>query len=827
MKNVYAFFVAIDEYPITHHRLNGCVNDMEAIKALIEQRFDSSKATLHVKTLRNSEATRANIIEGFEHHLAKANAEDLVFFYFSGHGSEEPADEIFWPLEEDKKNQSIVCWDSRLEGGMDLADKELGYLMSVVAAKSPEVLAIMDCCHSGSGTRAAGSTTKKRQMEAHSAVRAIDTYLGHDLYEYDGSGKLTGLPNGRHVLLAAARSNQTAKETLFEGKQRGVFTYSLIDTLTKARTPLSYQALRERTQTKVFNLAEEQSPQLDVLEAEDVNKLFLDGTISGSSNQHAVSWYKDKDSWTIPIGGLQGIPTVQNSDKQATTFYIFSEDTPEAQLKDSSNAIGVAKVTNVEATVSYLEMPANLSADHSVGYVATLKQLSKTPLQLWVEGDEAGVKKLKSALEGGRQEPGYISLASTQEEANFKVISNHGEYKITRPHDDRPVVMKAKGFNTEKTVNDLESIARWISVSETANPETSLTPFPFDIQIVEVFPNKEEQLRPNDQLEFAAKYVHGSWEPRKFKVKIKNTSDEPLHAAILYLSARYGISHVPMVMLISEDMHGKKTRRADYTRKIMPNEVVEAVSGLPFTAKLDKSYENAGITEATDLLKVFASTDEFNLSKFKQQKNLELPVPNARTMVDFYDDDLGDLFGGDWTTEDLMIRTVQPLSLQPFGWNQGYKLFGFKMEGHSQIGGKASLNTAATASMGIDNRPVYPHTLGAGLSFEAVKFTDGWKGDQGLAILELFEVSNPQDVNENAPLIIQVEEEDLSQVLAVGAYKSGVKVIGRSNAGQLQIVALPDATPTVNENLPDSRKISFIRIEGDIEAAIAQINAYA
>ena len=83
--------------------------------------------------------------------------------------------------------------------------------------------------------------------------------------------------------------------TRFEGKPRGVFTYSLINTLQSARTPMSYQSLRERTQTKVYNLAEAQTPQLEVLDTEDVHKLFLDGTIAQASPYHIATWMNDRD----------------------------------------------------------------------------------------------------------------------------------------------------------------------------------------------------------------------------------------------------------------------------------------------------------------------------------------------------------------------------------------------------------------------------------------------------------------------------------------------------------------------------------------------------
>ncbi len=829
MKNIYAFFASIDEYPVAHHRLNGCVNDMRAMKELLEQRVDPEKTKLHIRVLENEEATRDNIIKGFTEHLAQAQQGDLAFFYFSGHGSQEPAHEAFWPFEEDKMNQSIVCYDSRLEGGTDLVDKELGYLISVVAEKSPEMVAVMDCCHSGSGTRSAGEETKTRQMENSATMRALESYLGYERYKFE-NGKLTQIPNGRHVLLAAAHAKETAKENRFEGKPRGVFTYSLIDTLKRARTPLSYQLLRERTQTKVFNLAEAQTPQLDVLDPEDVNKLFMEGTMSESTDYHAVTWSEDYGSWVIPIGGLQGIPVPRPGDKKPTTFFLFSENTTEAGLKDTSKAIGIATVTKVEPALAEVSLPEDISSNHEVSYMATLKQLSKTPLRLWVEGDEEGVKRLKKALSGEKgPAPGYVALADSLDEANYRVISKSGEYLITRPQDGRPLVMKAKGFNTLKTVNDLEHISRWVKVSETNNPDTAFATFPFKVEILEVTPQDKEG-KPVDKLDFAATYMPNEdkpsrkWKPRTFKVKLTNTSEEPLYAGILYLSGRYAIEPLPMAMFISEDLHGKKTKRADFIRKIQPGESIEAISGRPLTAGLGEAYSNAGITEAIDILKVFASTDQFDITKFDKQKALELPVPNARTQPNSYGDELDDLLGGDWTTKDIAIRTVQPLAPVPFGWNKGLGLFGFKMAPHSQISGEATLTTETIAKDGL-GKSVYPPVLPNGIEIEAVRFTQGWKSDLGLAVLELFKVNSPESVNQGAPIELDLGENvrDPEQIIAIGVEGDKYSVVGRYDNGKLFITQLPKETPTMNQGLPDSRKISFVRAIGDVEAAVEAI----
>ncbi|MEQ9552679.1 MAG: caspase family protein [Coleofasciculus sp. G3-WIS-01] len=71
----------------------------------------------HIRKLLNQEATRQAIIEGFQQHLCQAGSEDIVLFYYSGHGSQAKTPTEFWHLEPDRLEETLVCYDSRAEGG--------------------------------------------------------------------------------------------------------------------------------------------------------------------------------------------------------------------------------------------------------------------------------------------------------------------------------------------------------------------------------------------------------------------------------------------------------------------------------------------------------------------------------------------------------------------------------------------------------------------------------------------------------------------------------------------------------------------------------------
>uniref|UniRef100_UPI0035CA1F04 caspase family protein n=1 Tax=uncultured Nostoc sp. TaxID=340711 RepID=UPI0035CA1F04 len=138
-RKLYALLVGIDNYPNPNHRLQGCVNDITAIEEYLNERFDKQEYQLYLQTLKDEQATREGVIDGFRNHLRQAGENDVVLFYYSGHGSQELAPKEFWHIEPDHQDETLVCYDSRTEKGWDLADKELALLIAEVAEKKPHL----------------------------------------------------------------------------------------------------------------------------------------------------------------------------------------------------------------------------------------------------------------------------------------------------------------------------------------------------------------------------------------------------------------------------------------------------------------------------------------------------------------------------------------------------------------------------------------------------------------------------------------------------------------------------------------------------------------
>jgi len=69
-RKLFALLVGIDDYPPPIPPLRGCVNDNDAFAAYLSDRVALDRGlSLHLKSLKNGEATRAAVIDAFRNAL--------------------------------------------------------------------------------------------------------------------------------------------------------------------------------------------------------------------------------------------------------------------------------------------------------------------------------------------------------------------------------------------------------------------------------------------------------------------------------------------------------------------------------------------------------------------------------------------------------------------------------------------------------------------------------------------------------------------------------------------------------------------------------------
>lgn len=285
-----ALLVGINAYPTMP--LRGCLNDVENIRTLIQQRYNLAGSDMRV--LRDQEATKANIEEHLR-WLAQSDGDGAAtrLFHYSGHGTfiaDNNGD------EPDGRDEALVPYDFATSGGM--SDDSLRALYTTFGPDT-QLLLIMDCCHSGSIQRNVAADVFYRFLpnsqaeQRHFDEIAQRTRAERDAYvleqvrdlrvssveeeEWEQRVKAAmakfdkqrfGLDTvpGNVVLLSACRADQTAADASLGNSYNGAFTYYLTEVLRQASEQIDYHTLIEQVGRRLYDSEFLQIPQLECSE---------------------------------------------------------------------------------------------------------------------------------------------------------------------------------------------------------------------------------------------------------------------------------------------------------------------------------------------------------------------------------------------------------------------------------------------------------------------------------------------------------------------------------------------------------------------------------
>ncbi len=766
-RNIYALLVGIDEYPEPVSSLNGCVNDIQTIQNYLQERVAKDGYQLHLYKLLNQKATRQGIIDGFRGHLCKAQKNDIVLFYYSGHGSQEQAPEEFWIVEPDRLNETLVCYDSRSGGGWDLADKELAKLIAEVSTTQPHITIILDCCHSGAGTKDPLQETKVRQANTDKRKRPIDSFLFNlaDLEQLSDIASIeehpTGwrIPKGRHILLGACQASQKAKEFNGEGEQRGAFSYFLLDTLQQATGKLTYRDLFNRAKAIISGQVEAQLPQLEVNNAGDENQFFLDGAIAERTPYFTVS-YSVNYGWIMDGGAVHGLQSP--SQGETIVLALFPFDSPAQDLREPSKSIGEAKVIEVLPQLSKIEISGveNLYSDTTKTFKAVIISIPLPPLGVYFGGEQGGVKLAREAINSAgldSQPSVYIREEQELSQAQFRLLCRNNQYVITRPANGRPLVAQIEGYtpeNAQKAIRRLEHIARWNAIAQLSSSRNGVIKVG-DIEMKVIFDDPE--LSQSGQMRLPYKYENGNWKPSYFRLKLINHSRKPLYCALVNLTERFAVS---------APFFDTGSVRLD------PGEEIWAFDGDEIIFKVPDELWQQGVTEYKDIIKLIVCTAEFD-ARLMAQKALDIPRLTQRDVPPPQQNSLDRLLnrvqsrdierGGkgsyeDWFADAITITTVRPLDNIPVSATRGINLAqGVKLQPHPSLEAHAHLTTVPQVSWDLGGAIAPPILREDPQVSQTFQFTASRGTDPGLSVLELTQVEDHTVVTPDTPLRLWVD----------------------------------------------------------------------
>jgi hypothetical protein len=737
-RTLYALLVGIDDYAPSVPPLSGCVNDITAFGDWLTART-AGEFQLRVRALQDKEARREAIIAGFREHLAQAGPNDVALFYYSGHGSQEPCPEKFWPIEPDHLDETLVCWDSREPGGWDLADKELAYLIAHVANRGAHVVVILDSCHSGSATRGAQPQTAVRWIPAdirprppESFIFALSDLAQRSVGAMPNPSGWQLLPEGRHVLLAACQDSETAKEYYADGKSWGAFSYFLRTTLEGTRGVLTYRDLFKQAQSRVRASIPAQSPQLEATQSTDVDRAFLGGALAACPPYFTVS--HAGNDWVLDAGSIHGLPTPSGDD--TVVLALFPSDVSPDDMRQSAKALGQARVTSVMPQASRVTLIGLEEADTSRTFKAVVVGLPLPPLGVRLEGEAEGLALVRTALEQSANGTRSLYVREAESAPQLWLVACNGQYTLTRPDDERPLVARITGFSAENAraaVQRLEHIARWMKTVDLQNPDSHL---PTDAVAMSILKDGAEQ--DLHQLVFEYRYQNGKWEKPTYGVSLRNQSAQTLYCTVLGLWESFAIEPV-----FSQQPVVKLEPGQEFSRQL--------------TASVPDDVWQQGITDRQDILKLIACTAEFDARLLGQGK-LDAARDVTRTTRGLgprntlsrlmnrvqtreADDQSADETIVDWITSQVAMTIRRPLDTQPVP-RAGQTLSlgaGVTLAGHPSLVARARIGAVPPVSRDLgtpglppllrqvsnDNQPFYFRTMrGIGLSENTLELCD-------------------------------------------------------------------------------------------------------
>jgi hypothetical protein len=642
---VYALLVGIDAYTPPVNALYGCSNDVAHLETFLNGRLGDR---LKLKKLLNEEATRDAIASTFTSHLGQARAGDVALFCYSGHGTEEPAPPQYAALEPSGKLQVLVSVDAgrRVDGKLrrGLADKELALLIDGVAANGPHVAVVLDCCHSGNGTRDPEARPRqwlprpeladdehRADVEELTGARDVGDFLPGVFDDWTKLGTASSRDPGtssdgsaNHVALAACQSFEVAKEQPTDGQVRGAFSVAFLGALAALGPDTTYRTLLATVRSRVERAAAEQTPVLYPVEVDGPGDgRVFEGTVQDSAPKFHMT--TTATGFEIDAGSVHGLTAP--SDGQAYELTCTGPD---------GKVAGQVRVTAVDIGTSTVE-PIGWKPD-DIAYDAVVSVVPLPPAVVSfdkVDGGDAAYDLVRSAianaggtniasphvrvLDAGASTPaGALVLRVAAHPDGYSVERENADgtttteqvagawFRILRA-DGTPIVADVAGVDAKaasEVVAQLEHLARWELLRGLGDHPSKLR----DAVRLVIYPAEPNEtslpadraaITPSEGYQLAYRQVNDAFVPPQVFVQLENTSDEDLYVAVLDLTDRFGCATGLFP-----------------TERVAPKHTVSVWNGKPVPVELPKGREVRSGASVSDWLKVIVSESDFDSSAF-------------------------------------------------------------------------------------------------------------------------------------------------------------------------------------------------------------------
>jgi hypothetical protein len=231
-KNRQALLIGCN-YNNSAYRLNGCINDVNNIKSMIKNIGFNNINVLTDET--DKLPNKINILTELTKLLSNSNNNDLLFFSYSGHGSQvldKNGDET------DNRDEVIIPLDFNV-----ITDDELKTVIQTYLKPKVTLFALFDCCNSGT------------------VLDLKYQYLNSLNYDnYTENNKATDTP-GNVIMISGCTDNQTSADAFINNTSQGAMTWAFIESINN-KPKLSWRELIQNMRDLLTKSKYTQIPQL-------------------------------------------------------------------------------------------------------------------------------------------------------------------------------------------------------------------------------------------------------------------------------------------------------------------------------------------------------------------------------------------------------------------------------------------------------------------------------------------------------------------------------------------------------------------------------------
>lgn len=281
-----ALLVGINDYSKfnSNSDLRGCINDTLDVRDFLinECGFLSDD----IQLLHDSRATRNSILKNLESLFHNFNKNDnILVFHFSGHGSQVKDNT---GTEDDGLSEILIPYDH--DWNNPLLDKDLAKIID--NSSEAKRIVILDCCHSGTGTRNFFDPSypiKYKYIKppndimaemlpngsindfTKSSERRFWEFFERILVKTGKNERNITFTDQNCIVLAACQSNQVAADSWIESARlfQGAFTHYLMEIWRRIKYSSpedNYRNLIQSTARRLKKQGYSQNPQLEMPE---------------------------------------------------------------------------------------------------------------------------------------------------------------------------------------------------------------------------------------------------------------------------------------------------------------------------------------------------------------------------------------------------------------------------------------------------------------------------------------------------------------------------------------------------------------------------------